>query len=311
MAIERERPADYANVGALVVGEALVDEVDNGRGTVAHAGGSPYNVAIGLARLGVPTLLHTAFGDDDRGALLREHAAASGVALTEESLTDGITSFARAVIDRTGAASYDFTVTWRPSPLELVAIPPLVHVGSIAAVMPPGSDLVADVVAELRPTSLISLDPNVRPQLIAEKEDARARLEGLIDLADLIKVSDEDLEWLYPGKDVEETAADWLGRGPDLVVVTRGRHGATGFSQWGVHDSTPIETEVVDTIGAGDSFTAGLLSGLMTAGAAAHLGRLARLAVEQIEEALSFATRCAAVTVSRAGSQPPWKNELD
>ncbi|WP_243076373.1 carbohydrate kinase [Microbacterium sp. SS28] len=299
-----------AHVDALVVGEALVDEIVTNAQMVSHPGGSPYNVAVGLARLGRQTLLHTTIGDDDRGALLRERASASGVALSVESLTAEPTSFARATIDGTGAALYDFTVTWRPTPFHSVASPRIVHVGSIGAAMAPGRDLVAGVVSALAPTSIISLDPNVRPQLTADRDETRWRLEELVTLSDVVKVSDEDLQWLHPGRETSQIAADWLARGPDLVVVTRGRLGAIGYSQWGVHHSAPTITRVADTIGAGDSFTAGLLSALLSAGVTAPGERLARLDGAQISRSIDFATMCAAITVSRSGAQPPWEHEV-
>jgi fructokinase len=304
-------PADGAELAVLVVGEALVDEVVSGGETISHPGGSPYNVAIGLSRLGVRSVLHTAIGNDERGMLLREHAADSAAALTAESLTVDPTSFARALIDDTGAALYDFTLTWRPAPFSLPATPRIAHTGSIAAAMPPGHDLVAGVVSALRPASIISLDPNVRPQLTPDRDDTCQRIEQLVTLSDVVKVSDEDLEWLHPGRDIAEVAQNWLANGPDLVVITRGSHGAIGFSRWGIHHSSPMETDVADTIGAGDSFTAGLLAALLTEGASTEHGRLARLDRDQIVRSIDFATRCAGITVSRAGAQPPWKHELD
>jgi fructokinase len=294
----------------LVVGESLVDEIVSADGTMSHPGGSPYNVAIGLSRLDVKTLLHTAIGDDQRGTLLRTHAEISGVTLTSQSLTADATSFARATIDAVGAAVYDFTVTWRPTLFFLTGAPRVLHVGSISAVLPPGRDLVAGVVSALRPTSLISLDPNVRPQLTEDRVKTRWRIEELITLADVVKVSDEDLQWLYPDRELDEIAADWLQRGPDLVVITRGSEGAVAHSQGGVHVATPADTDVVDTIGAGDSFTAGLLTALLAIDVSLENGRLAHLSHEQISLAVDFATQCAAITVSRDGAQPPWSHEL-
>ena len=294
----------------LVVGEALVDEVTTDVGTASHPGGSPFNVAIGLARLGVSTLLHTEVGDDERGGLLRAHARESGVGLTAESVSVGSTSYARARIDPTGAAAYDFSVSWRPEPFSLPGTPSLVHVGSIAAVLPPGCDLVAGVVSALKPTSLITFDPNVRPPLISDSDQARRRVAQLVAMADVVKVSDEDMEWLHPGRDIEDAVADWLATGPDVIVVTRGSLGASCYSRWGAHHSVPPETTVADTIGAGDSFAAGLIASLMNSDAVIPENRLAGLDGARTRRAIDFATRCAAITVSRAGAQPPWLAEL-
>ena len=283
----------------LVVGESLVDEIVSADGTMSHPGGSPYNVAVGLGRLDVKTLLHTAIGDDQRGTLLRTHAQISGVTLTSR-IPHRRRHFlrARARSTRAGAAVYDFTVTWRPTLFSLTRAPRALHVGSISAVLPPGRDLVAGVVSALRPTSLISLDPNVRPQLTEDRVKTRWRLEELVTLADVVKVSDEDLQWLYPDRELDEIAADWLQRGPDLVVITRGSEGAVAYSQGGVHVATPADTDVVDTIGAGDSFTAGLLTALLAVDVPLENGRLAHLSHEQISRAVDFATQCAAITVT-------------
>lgn len=298
------------NWDVLIVGESLADEVVSEGVTTSHPGGSPYNVAVGLGRLHVKALLHTAIGHDERGTLLRTHAESSGVSITKESLTADPTSFARATIDGAGSAVYDFTVTWRPTPFSLTRAPRALHIGSISAALPPGCDLIAGVVSALRATSIISLDPNIRPQLTKDRGKTRWRLEELVRLADVVKVSDEDLQWLYPERSLNEIAADWLARGPDVVVITRGGDGAVAFSRWGTHTATPAETAVVDTIGAGDSFTAGLLAALLAESVSVEHGRLARLRSDQIERAIDFATRCAAITVGRAGAQPPWADEL-
>jgi fructokinase len=293
----------------LVVGEALVDEVTTDAGTVSHPGGSPFNVAVGVARLGVPTLLHTAVGDDRRGALLGAHARESSLELTTESLTTAATSFARARIGEGGIAGYDFSADWHPAPFTLPSTPTLVHVGSIGAMVPPGCDLVAGIVSALRARSVISFDPNVRPALIADAARARQRAAELIALADVVKASDEDVEWLHPGRNVDDVAAEWLSAGPDLVVITRGDRGPTACSRWGTHRSLLPATAVTDTIGAGDSFAAGLIVALIDGGAMSP-DRLAGLDADRIDAAVEFATRCAAITVSRAGAQPPWRDEI-
>lgn len=310
MSTARRARSERTGPEALVVGEALVDEVVDGPRTVSRPGGSPFNVAVGLARLGLPTLLHTALGNDERGALLRDHALQSGVALTAESLTRDPTSSARAVIGADGAAAYDFAVEWRPRTFWLPTVPRVVHAGSIAACLPPGRDLVAGVLSALRPTSIVSLDPNVRPQLISDPESARRRLLELIALADVVKVSDEDLAWIHPDRRIEDVASNWLTHAPDLVVVTRGAAGATAYSGWGEHRSLPPECPVVDSIGAGDAFMAGLLCSLLDEGATARGERLASLGRSGIDRALDIAARCAAVAVGRPGADPPWRREL-
>jgi fructokinase len=179
-------------------------------------------------------------------------------------------------------------------------------------VLEPGATLVERLVAELRPTATISYDPNVRPQLMGSADDARARVERIIALADVVKASDEDIAWLYPGAVVPDVMASWLALGPMLVVVTRGREGADALTASGpVHVPAPI-TDVADTIGAGDSFMSGLLAALsnrrlLGGGRRESLGELSASDVTQVVE---FAVRCAAITVSRPGADPPARADL-
>jgi fructokinase len=295
---------------ALVIGEALVDEIVTPEEVTAHPGGSPFNVAVGLARLGAKTTLHTAIGDDERGALLRGHAEQSGLTLTPESVTTDATSSARATIGPDGAAAYDFSVAWRPRTFHPSEPFGVVHSGSIAAVMQPGSDLVLEMLARARSTSIISLDPNMRPALTPDRSATRKRLEALLRLADVVKASDEDIAWLHPGDDPADVAARWLKLGPALVIVTRGAAGAATFVRDGSAIVAPVPASVVDTIGAGDSFMAGLLSALVRTGATADDARAGLWGRRAVQPCVEFAARCAAVTVGRSGADLPWADEV-
>ena len=217
---------------ALVIGEALVDVVMRTDGSVdAHPGGSPANVAIGLGRLGRDVELLAYLADDDNGALVREHLAASQVSLAAGSLGAPATSVATAHLDDAGAATYEFELEWAlaadaaPTPSPLV-----VHTGSIAAVLAPGAESVRDLVASFREGATVTYDPNARPSLMGEPADARAAIEAMVALADVVKVSDEDLEWLgWPyryrrrGRSGAGLARPWARvRGGD--ARRRGRH---------------------------------------------------------------------------------------
>ena len=298
----------------LLVGEALVDIVERLDGTRSeHPGGSPANVALGLARLGRSVHLLTRIGDDRRGRLVREHLASSGVRIAEGSVVAGRTSTATAVLDPTGAASYQFDLDWRLPPAPDLGGFRALHTGSIAAFLPPGGDDVLALVVKAAGHLTVSYDPNARPRLMGTARDARRRVERIVTLADVVKVSDEDLTWLAPGEDPEDTAREWLARGPSVVVLTRGGSGAVGFAASGRVAVPSAPVTVADTVGAGDAFMAGLLDHLATADL---LGAHRRDALRELDRdtlgaTLDQAVRSAAITCTRAGADPPTRAELD
>ncbi|WP_010614393.1 PfkB family carbohydrate kinase, partial [Actinomyces oris] len=249
---------------ALVIGEALVDVVIHpGQEPVDIPGGSPANVALGLARLGRDAELHCWIGTDERGQAVRSHLEASGVRLAPGADGAARTSTAQATIGEDRAATYVFDLDWNPPrpALDERQAPLLVHTGSIAAILAPGATTVEQVLRETRATSTIAYDPNARPQLMGEPEDAREVVERLVGLSDLVKCSDEDIAWLYgEGADLETVLRSWLEKGAAVVVVTRGKQGALALSASGVRLEVPADPNVVvaDTVGAGDSFMGGL-----------------------------------------------------
>ncbi|GAA3665911.1 fructokinase [Yimella lutea] len=301
----------------LVVGEALVDVVRPVNGEVAeHVGGSPLNVAIGLARLGHPAQLATFIGDDDRGAAIRAHLAADDVQLVAGSDGAERTATAEAVLDETGAATYTFDIDWQV-PYELPAAEHL-HTGSIAAVLQPGASAIREACFTQRAHGTISYDPNCRPQLMGEPGDARSDIEQLVGLCDVVKASDEDVRWLYGEVPVEEIARLWAQLGPALVVVTRGSDGAVAcLPSAGSDDAVKTvagqSVSVTDTVGAGDSFMSGLLSGLSDAGFLGSLAarsRFQKAGWDDVLPALERAVAAASITVSRAGANPPTRADL-
>lgn len=299
--------------GALVVGEALVDVVARPDGTVTeHPGGSPANVAIGLARLGRPTHLLTRLGDDDRGRLVREHLARSGVHLVEGSVTTAPTSVARAVLDAGGVATYTFDLQWSLPRVPLPTDPLVVHTGSVAAVLQPGAATVERIVLGARHHATVSYDPNLRPDLLGPPLAVRPQVEAMVAASDVVKLSEEDALWLAPGTPPEQLVEQWLGTGPALVVLTRGAGGATALCRDGVVEVPSPAVEVADTVGAGDSFTAGLLDALWSAGLLGGALRedLAAIGCPRLRDAVEHAARVAAVTVSRPGADPPRRDEI-
>ncbi|MEE6281303.1 carbohydrate kinase family protein [Georgenia sp. MJ170] len=298
----------------LVVGEALIDIVERADAPPAeHVGGSPANVAVGLARLGHPVELTTWFGSDARGHRIREHLVSAAVDVTSGSELAERTPTARARLDATGAASYTFDLHFDLPATSPLRAPALVHVGSISATIEPGGSKVADLARRLRATATVSYDPNARPAIMGPAPEARRTIEGVVALADVVKVSDEDIAWLAPDTGVLDVARDWLALGPAVVVVTRGGDGATALTATG-HEVTVAapRVTVADTVGAGDSFMAGIIDGLSRAGlvGAAQRDRLRRVSPDQLREVLARAATIAAITVSRAGANPPTAAEV-
>ena len=300
-----------------VVGEALVDLVGarGSRTFVAHAGGSPANVALGLARLGSPVSLTTRLGEDAFGQLVIAHLESSGVIVDRGARPWGPTSLAVATLVG-GAASYDFRIGW-----DVGTLPPLpaeaqcLHTGSLATALAPGNAAVIDLVRREheRGRVTVSYDPNVRPALHGEPGLARARIERLVAVSDVVKVSDEDLRWLCPDERVEDVASRWLACGPAGVVVTRGGDGAFGVSANVQVQRPAVPVELVDTVGAGDAFTSGLLDGLRRADL---IGGSRRDALRDVDETtlariLDEAALVAAITCSRAGADPPTRVDVD
>lgn len=301
---------------ALIVGEALIDVVRRSDGTGGeHPGGSPMNVAITLGRLGRRVDLLTWFGKDERGDVIYNHLGASRVNVLPGSDAAPATPVAVATVDADGVATYEFDLTWQVSPgwETEVGDPVVVHTGSIAAVLPPGGEDVLALLRAKREASTITYDPNLRPALMGTPDDVRPLVEALIATSDVVKVSDEDLAWLFAGEDPETVARDWLLLGPSLVVVTHGGEGAWAVTRSGESLTVAApKVQVADTVGAGDSFMGGLIDGLWSAGllGAPQRDALASVPVETVREILERCVRIAAITVSRAGANPPWSEEL-
>jgi fructokinase len=300
----------------LVIGESLIDIVHRPDGSdQEHVGGSPANVAVGLARLGHDVAFATMIGRDERGVRIAGLLHDEGVRLTEGSISERRTSVATSTLDTTGAATYSFDLAWQVSedqPLDDLAH---VHTGSIAATLEPGASAVLTTVQRARPHATISYDPNARPSLMGDPHEVRAKMEQLIGLSDVVKASDEDIAWLYGEAPVSEVLRLWSQLGPALVVMTRGDKGAVirlGSSGELTSADAPA-AEVVDTVGAGDSFMAGLVSGLLEAGLLGGIearGRLRTATLADVRPAIDRALACAAITVSRPGANPPHLTEL-
>ncbi|SEL53023.1 carbohydrate kinase family protein [Streptacidiphilus jiangxiensis] len=294
----------------LVIGESVADIVRApGRADVPHPGGSPANVAYGLARLGHDATLLTQLGDDAMGGLIRAHLESAGVRLTDDGQRGVRTPTAVVSLDGDGKASYAFDIAWTLRPVALAGPPPAhVHLGSIAAVAHPGADAALALVEELREHATVSYDPNVRPALMGERAEALRQVERCVAAADVVKASDEDLSWLYPDEPEASVAARWLAAGPSLVLATRGAAGAVAYTRTHTVAAPAGRATVVDTVGAGDSFMSATLHTLRAL--APDRAGLAALDRAGLATVLHWATVAAALTVSRAGANPPTAAEL-
>ncbi len=314
---------DSPEAGVIaVIGEALIDFVPAGPGLFAAApGGSPANVAVGLARLGAPARMLARLADDPLGRIVRAHLEANGVDLAHAARAAEPTSLAIVALGPDGGPAYDFRVAgtadwqWRDAELAgaLEGGVAALHTGSLAATTQPGADAIARLIARARPQATISYDPNCRPLLMGEPEQVRGRIEALVAQADVVKVSSEDLAWLLPGRAPEQVLEDWQALGPALVVVTLGPDGAVARGHAaGLLRRPGRRVAVVDTVGAGDSFMSALLAGLRARGllGAARRDALAAADAATLAAALDQAVLASAITCSRRGANPPTGEDL-
>ncbi|SHJ77255.1 Mannose or cellobiose epimerase, N-acyl-D-glucosamine 2-epimerase family [Nocardiopsis flavescens] len=317
---------EHAAPHLVVVGENVMDllPVPGSPGLLRAApGGGPANTAVAARRLGVPTRFLSRIGSDGFGRTIRHRLAAEGLD-PDGPLTAGEPSalaLARLGVD--GSAVYDFRMDeaadwrWRPGelPEELEPGVRALHAASLALFREPGATAVEELLRRehARDQVTVGIDPNIRPGVIGDPGAARERALRDAALAHVVKASDEDLAFLYPGRDTEEAAAELAGLGPSLVVVTRGAEGAFALASGARAEVAAPRVGVVDTVGAGDTFMGALLSWLDGRGRLGDdpRGRLAGLTEGELEEMLSFAARAAAVTVTREGADPPTTADLE
>lgn len=296
----------------LVIGEALIDLVE-GKSTCEYVGGSPLNVAVGLARLGRGVDFLTHIADDVRGRRITEYVKSAGAHLVPGSTGAARTPTAVAKIAPDGSARYEFDLDWQLSGTPPVPPPLFVHTGSIAAVREPGCLAAVALLDAYRVSATVTLDPNVRPSLIVDRDQARERIERLVERSDVVKASEEDLRWLNPNHSPRHTALTWLASGPAIVALTAGARGAVAFCAGGETGVAAKAVQVVDTIGAGDAFLVGLLDALwdMDLLGAGRRADLQRIGLDALRSALEAASQCAALTVARPGADLPDRAALN
>lgn len=305
----------------LCLGEALIDVVVGPDGVVQgeHVGGSVFNVACGLARLDQDTTLASWWGQDPHGTAIETAAKTAGLNILTGSNGAKATSTARAQLDTQGHAEYRFDLEWDLPDLPDADNYSHWHIGSFSALLGEGGRKIAELTARRPENVTLSYDPNIRPALVEDRDVTRDQVEALIKHCDLVKASDEDVEFLYPNVPLEQVAHAWLKPdsdgegGPEVVVFTRGGAGADLYTSWlsdPIHVD-PAGVQVVDTVGAGDSFMAGLLAACQENQALGR-GRAAwrNLDVVQLTQILNFANATAAVTVTHQGAYSPTKSEI-
>jgi len=316
------RELERSHTMLLSCGDALIDFVpvagaDGGEAVRPKVGGSCLNVAVGIARLGAPAGFVGGISSDLFGRMIAEHALASGVDLRYATRSDDQTTlaFVRMIRGESHYAFYDAETASRAWAYSRGAIAfdmvEAVHIGSTTLVNGKGAAESAAMIADAKQSATISFDPNCRPNLVKDKASYIARMSTFAESADIVRMSDVDFNYLYGEQGYADKAGALLAKGCSLVVITRGIRGALAWHRIvGAVEAAAPAVKVVDTIGAGDSFQAALLFGLN------HLGcirraRLRTILRDDLERALSFACKCAALTCSRAGADPPRDSEVN
>lgn len=302
----------------VVGGEALADLVPQSEPGTWRAlpGGSPCNTAVALARLGQHTGFVGRLSRDAFGGEIRARLTGAGVRLDDAVAGDEPATLAVVSMDAEGAATYTFYVTgtsdfgWQPGDRARLPDPcHAVHVGSLAAVLEPAASVFGGLVASADAETVRSFDPNVRPAVGVSRDEYRTRVERWVATSDVVRTSDEDLAWLYPGEPAVQVARRWRRAGPSVVVVTCGAAGVTGLVGDDEVHAPAADVAVADTVGAGDSFSAGLLVAFAERGLLGR-GPLAGIGPTELAGCLRFAADVATITCSRVGADPPWRDEV-
>jgi fructokinase len=294
-------------VSIWVCGEVLIDILPSG----PVVGGGPANTAKALARLGHDVHFIDGISSDAYGQSARSELLNDGVNLDLALASDKPTCTATVTLDAAGGASYeflidgtatfDFTATWLPDPYRYQ--PQVLHIGTLVTVIEPGASALYDWAMQVAELAPIVFDPNIRPSVMPDRDLYEAAVEKWAALSAVIKVSDDDLAWLFPGQAIEDVANRWINDGVFLVVVTQGANGLMGYTSEGRVEVPGVKVDVVDTVGAGDTVGAIVVEAMLAHG-------LVELRGDLLRSVLSRAAAAAAITCSRKGAQPPYKHEL-
>ena len=294
-----------------VVGEVLIDLIPDGAERKAVVGGGPANTAKALAKLGIDTQFIDGISSDKYGQMALKDLHKDNVKLDFAHFSDKPTCLAIVSLDSSGSATYefvieetatfDFTPTWLPDPV--VNKPAMLHIGTLVTAIEPSASILHKWASDLAKVAPIVFDPNVRPAVMGDRNEYVRQVERWIDIATAVKVSEDDINWLYPDKSIDDVANAWLAKGAKLVVVTFGDKGLTAFSEQEKISVPAQKVIVADTVGAGDTVGAILVEAIIESG-------LEKLHGEVLRKMLDRAAKAAAITVSRTGAVPPTRDEI-
>ena len=294
-----------------VCGEALIDLIPQGEQKVAIVGGGPANTAKALARLGFDSYFIDGISTDGFGGMIKDQLLNDGVNLKYVHYSDKQTCTADVSLDRAGVASYaftidgtatfDFTNEWLPNPEEIK--PAVLQIGTLATIVEPGCSILLEWAKRVAKVAPVVFDPNIRSSVLPDRPKYQAMISKWAAISAVIKVSEDDLSWLYPEEDQIAIAEKWIAGGSELVIITKGSYGIIGVTKDDVVSVPGVKVDVIDTVGAGDTVGAIVVEAIVERGLAAIDG-------EVLREVLVRATKAAAITCSRAGANPPTKAEI-
>jgi fructokinase len=295
-----------------VVGEVLIDLIPDRGKYVAVVGGGPANSARALAKLGVKTYFIDGISHDEYGQIAKYELISANVLLDYAQYSNKPTCTAKVTLSKSGSASYEFAIAdtatfdfsdqWLPDPESLK--PSLLHIGTLATVIEPGASVLFEWAQSVAKDAQIVFDPNIRPAVIGDRKQYVMQVERWISISSAIKVSDEDIRWLYPSLEIEQVVDNWLVKGPSLIVVTSGDKGLAGYRVGEKVSADAVKVAVADTVGAGDTVGAILVEAIVKDG-------LDTLSGVRLEMMLKRAAKAAAITVSRSGANPPTLKEIE
>lgn len=295
-----------------VVGEVLIDLIPEGADRKPIVGGGPANTAKALSKLGIDTQFIDGVSTDDYGQMAKHELVSSGIKLDYVKYSDKPTCLAIVSLSDTGSASYefvientatfDFTSDWLPN--SQTERPSLLHIGTLATVIEPGASVLFEWAQSVAKVAPIVFDPNIRPAVIGDRKQYLKQVEQWISISSAVKVSDEDIKWLYPNLEIVQVVDNWLAKGPSLIVVTNGDKGLAGYRVGEKVSVDAVKVLVADTVGAGDTVGAILVEAIVKDG-------LETLSGVRLEMMLKRAAKAAAVTVSRSGANPPTLKEIE
>ena len=295
-----------------VAGEVLIDLIPDGSERKPIVGGGPANTAKALSKLGIDTQFIDGISFDKYGLMAKDELVSAGVKLDYVKYSDKQTCLAIVSLSDSGSASYefvientatfDFNLDWLPNPQS--ERPALLHIGTLATAIEPGASILFDWAQSVAKVAPIVFDPNIRPAVISDRDLYVKQVERWVSISSAVKVSDEDIRWLYPSLEIEQVVNSWLAKGPSVIVVTYGDKGLAVYRIGEKVSVDAVKVSVADTVGAGDTVGAILVEAIVKDG-------LDTLSGVRLEKMLKRAAKAAAITVSRSGANPPTLKEIE